>query len=112
MLVVDDEDSMDRMVRRFFEFQGFRVDCAREPEEAEALLSNYRYAIVISGLRLTEAHGSEGLRILAYAHEHCPWTRAVMLAEPGHADIEDEARSRGIHVLERNRIFGLMRRAS
>ena len=112
MLVVDDENSTDRSVRRFFEFRGFRVDCAHELEEAEALLSNYRYEVVISGPRLSAAHGSEGLRILAYAHEHCPAARAVMLAAPGHAEIEEEARSRGIDILEKSQVFGLLGRAS
>ncbi len=121
MLVLEDEDSTNRSMQRFFEFQGFRVDCARELEEAEALLSNFNYEIVISGLRLSVAHGSEGLRILSYAHEHCPSTRTVMLGVSGHADIEDEARTRGIDVLEREpasfptlarRIYGLLRAAS
>ncbi len=88
------------------------MDCAREMEEAEALLSNYTYEIVISGARLTTAHGSEGLRILSYAHEHCPSTRTVLLATPGHAEIEDEARGRGIDILEKSQIFGLPRLAS
>ena len=112
MLVVDDEDSTNRAMRRFFEFRGFLVDCACELEEAEALLSNYRYEVVISGLRLSPAHGSEGLRILAYAHEHCPATRTVMLVAPGHAEIEEEARSRGIDILEKSQVFGLLGHAS
>ncbi len=87
-------------MQRYFEFQGFCVDSARELEEAEALLSNYTYEIVISPVRLSVAHGSEGLRILCYAHDHCPSTRTVMLGVSGHAEIEDEARSRGIDVLE------------
>ncbi|MGH9443474.1 MAG: response regulator [Thermoanaerobaculia bacterium] len=101
ILVVDDDDSSNRTLRRFFEFRGFRVDRAGELEEAEALLSNYAYEIVISDLRVTQAHGSEGLRILSYVHEHCPSTRMVMLAGAGHAEIEAEARSRGVDILER-----------
>jgi DNA-binding NtrC family response regulator len=121
MLVIEDDDSTIRSMQRFFEFQGFRVDSARELEEAEALLSNYAYEIVISGVRLHAAHGSEGLRILAYAHEQCPSTRTVMLGVSGHTEIEDEARSRGIDVLERGlpsfptlarRIFGMLGAAS
>jgi len=121
MLVVEDEDPTNRSMRRFFEFQGFRVDTARELEEAEALLSNYTYEIVISGVRLNLAHGSEGLRILSYAHDHCPSTRTVMLGVSGLTEIEDEARSRGIDVLEpeppsfptlARRIYCLLRLAS
>jgi DNA-binding response OmpR family regulator len=108
MLVVDQDDSTDRAVKRFFEFRGYRVDCAHEPEEAEALLANYAYAIVICGPLLSPAHGAEGLRILRFAHECCPAARAVMIGAPGHAEIDDEAKSRGIEVLERSRILGLL----
>lgn len=112
LVVEEEEDSTNRAIRRFFEFQGFHVDCASEPEEAEALLSNYAYGIVISSLRLTAAYGSEGLRVLSYAQDHCPSARAVMLAAPGHSEIEDEARGRGIAILERSQILGLPRLAS
>lgn len=121
MLVFEDENSTNRSLRRFFEFQGFHVDCACELEEAEALLSNYPYEIVISGVRLSEAHGSEGLRILACAHELCPSARTILLGLSDHSEVEDEARSRGIDVLERDlpaypalaqRIFGMLHPAS
>ena len=98
MLLVDDKDSTCRSIQRFFEYQGFRVDCACEVEEAEALLANYPYEIVVSDMRLTAARGSEGLQILSYVHEHCPSTRTVMLTATENTEVEAEARNRGVDL--------------
>ena len=101
LLLVEDGECASRPLQRFFESRGFRVDCARELEEAEALLANYSYEVVISGVRLTLAHGSEGLQILSFIHQHCPSTRTVMLAARANAEIEAEAVDRGVDLLER-----------
>ena len=121
MLLVDDEESIAFAIKRFFEFQGLRVDWAQELEEAEALLVNCQYDVVICDLRLTGAHGAEGLDIISYINKHCPSTRTVMLTAYGNGEVEAEARRRGVDLFSRkprplqelaHDIFGLLRQPS
>ena len=120
MLIVDDEESIASAIKRFFEFQGYRVDWARELEEAIALLENCPYQVVVSDLRLTAAHGAEGLEILSHVRRHCPSTLTVMLTAQGGTEIEAEARERGVNRFYRkpcalqdlsHDIVGLLREA-
>ncbi len=72
------------------------MDCARELEEAEALLSHVRYGLLIADLRLTGGHSSEGLELIRFARERSPWTRVVLLTSYGSPELESEAISRGV----------------
>jgi DNA-binding NtrC family response regulator len=97
ILIVDDEESILAAVREYFESQSrFDVDCARELEEAEALLSHVHYALLIADLRLTGAHSNEGLELIRFARERSPWTRVVLLTSYGSPEVESEAVSRGV----------------
>jgi DNA-binding response OmpR family regulator len=95
LLVVDDEDSILFSMKEYLTARGFQVDCAQEMEEAEALLANIHYSAVLMDLRLTGTNGTEGLEIVRYIHERCPWTRIVLLTAYGSSEIEMEARRRG-----------------
>ena len=53
MLLVEDERVVLTALKKFFTREGFQVDCARELEEAEALIATSHYAIVIADLRLS-----------------------------------------------------------
>ncbi len=101
LLIVDDEEAIVFAMQRYFRSRGFDVDCARELEEAEALLSHSAYAVVIADLRLTGVHGAEGLEILSFIREHCPWTKAILLTAYGSIDLEREARERGVSLMLR-----------
>jgi DNA-binding response OmpR family regulator len=96
MLVIDDEDAIRFAAKEYFEAQGFEVDCAQELEEAEALLSNLKYAIVIADLRLTGIYGTEGLSLVGFVRERCPGTRIILLTAYGSPEIEQEARRLGV----------------
>lgn len=95
ILVVDDEEPILFAMREYFESQGYHVDCARELEEAQALLANVGYAAVVADLRLTGVRGTEGLDIVACVRERCPSTCVVLLTAYGSDTIEEEARRRG-----------------
>ena len=96
ILIVDDEDAILFSMKEYLVGQGFAVDCAQEMEEAEALLANIQYAAVIVDLRLTGTNGTEGLEIVRYIKERCPWTRIILLTAYGSPEIEIEARRRGV----------------
>jgi DNA-binding response OmpR family regulator len=95
LLIVDDEPPILLAMRNYFGAKGYAVDCAREREEAEALLSAYPYACVILDLRMTPAHGGDGLEVLAHARMRRPASRIVILTAYGSPAAEAEARSRG-----------------
>jgi DNA-binding response OmpR family regulator len=96
LLVVDDEEPILSAIHEYFVPLGYDVDCARELEEAEALLAHIRYALVIADLRLTGVHGSEGLELIRFVRERSPWTRIIVLTGFGSTEIELEAIGRGV----------------
>jgi len=95
ILIVDDEDLIVMAMRKYFEGLGFIVDGAYELEEAQALLANYRYDLVIADLRLTGIGGVEGLQIVSDVHQRCANTRVVLLSAFGTPEIERESYNRG-----------------
>jgi DNA-binding NtrC family response regulator len=95
LLIVDDEVAILSATRTYLASLGYRADCAREREEAEALLATSRYDLVLLDMRMTGAHGREGLELLSYIQERCPWTRPVVVTAYGSAELEREARRRG-----------------
>ena len=95
ILIVDDEDLIVLAMRKYFEGLGYQVDAAYELEEAQALLANYQYDLVIADLRLTGIGGVEGLQIVSDVHQRCANTRVILLSAYGTADIERESYNRG-----------------
>ena len=95
ILMVDDEELIVLAMRKYFQALGYEVDCAHELEEAQALLENYAYSLVIADLRLTGIGGVEGLQIVSDVHQKCPGTRVMLLSAYGTADIERESYHRG-----------------
>ena len=119
--MIDDEDPIRFAMKEYFMTFGYEVDCAREMEEAQALLTKVRYAVVIADLRLSGIHGAEGLEIVAFVRERCATTRIIVLTAYGSPKIEAEALRLGVdsflhkpmplgHVAQI--VFGLLRRES
>lgn len=96
ILLVDDEESILFALRRYFTRLGFEVACARELEEAEALLANDDYAVVIADLSLTDNGSTEGLEVIRFSRLRSPETRVILLTAYGSPEIEREAMRRGI----------------
>jgi DNA-binding response OmpR family regulator len=98
ILIVDDEELIVMAMRKYFQGLGYAVDAAHELEEAQALLANYAYDLVIADLRLTGIGGVEGLQIVADVHQRCPHTRVILLSAFGTPEIERESFNRGADV--------------
>jgi DNA-binding NtrC family response regulator len=96
MLVLDDEDPILFAMREYFGTCGFQVDCARELEEAEALVLKHSYDIVVADLRLTNVYGAEGLSLIAHVRQCSPRTTVILLTAYGSAEVEREARRLGV----------------
>jgi len=95
ILIVDDEELIVMAMRKYFEGLGYSVDAAHELEEAQALLANRQYDLVIADLRLTGIGGVEGLQIVSDIHQRCVDTRVVLLSAYGTPEIERESYNRG-----------------
>ena len=96
ILIVDDEDLIVLAMRKYFEGLGYSVDAAHELEEAQALLANFQYDLVVADLRLTGIGGVEGLQIVSDVHQRCVNTRIILLSAFGTPEIEREAYNRGV----------------
>jgi DNA-binding NtrC family response regulator len=95
ILIVDDEELIVVAMRRYFEGLGYTIDSAHELEEAQALLANRRYDLVICDLRLTGLGGVEGLQIVSDIHQRSAETRVILLSAYGTPEIERESYNRG-----------------
>ena len=95
LLVIDDEESICFSMREYFSQHGFKVDTAREIEEAEGLIKETDYQVIIQDLRLGVDQRSDGLEIIRLVHEQNPETRIVVLTSYGSPEVEAEARRAG-----------------
>src|SRR5689334_15336907 len=75
LLVVDDEESICFSMREYFSEQGYKVDTAREMEEAEGLIKATDYRVVIQDLRLGLTRHPDGIDIIRLVHQRNPDTR-------------------------------------
>lgn len=96
LLVIDDEESICFSMSEYFSLHGYRVDTARELEEAEKLIESTDYRVVIQDLRLTATtRNHDGLDIIKMIRGHNPQTRIIVLTAYGSAETEDQARRCG-----------------
>jgi DNA-binding response OmpR family regulator len=95
LLVVDDEESICFSMREYFSQHGFRVDTARELDEAEGLIKATDYKVIIQDLRLGLEHQPDGIEIIKLVHKSNPDTRIVVLTSYGSPEVEAEARRAG-----------------
>ena len=95
LLVVDDEESICFSMSEYFSQHGFKVDTAREMEEAEGLIKATDYKVIIQDLRLGLARHPDGIDIIRLVHKRNPETRIVVLTSYGSPETEAEARRAG-----------------
>ena len=96
ILIVDDEEAILSAMKDYLESYEWAVDCARDVGEAEALLAQARYAVVIADLRLSPTQAIGGLDLIAHVREKYPTTRTVLLTAYGSSQVEGEARRLGV----------------
>ena len=95
LLVVDDEESICFSMSEYFSQHGYKVDTAREKEEAEGLIKETEYKVIIQDLRLGLERRHDGIDIIKMVHQRNPDTRIVVLTSYGSPEAEAEARSAG-----------------
>ncbi len=95
ILLLDDEEAILLPTAKYFRGLGCTVDMAREPEEAEALISHRRYDLVILDLRVTRFGGAEGLEVLREIRRRDHGTSVIVLSAYISPEVEEEARALG-----------------
>lgn len=82
LLIVEDDPTFARTLRRSFERRGYRVASAATPEEAEALFAGECFDYAVVDLKLGAA---SGLAVVEALNAQSPETRIVVLT--GYASI-------------------------
>ena len=95
LLLVEDEATALSALRKFFNAAGFEVDCARELEEAEALIATTDYDVVIADLRLSWNVAVEGLEILRFIRQTSRHTHVIILSAHTSPEMRDSADALG-----------------
>ncbi|HZE63885.1 MAG TPA: response regulator [Pyrinomonadaceae bacterium] len=95
LLVVDGEESICFSMKEYFTLRGYRVDTARELEEAEKLIEATDYQVVIQDLRLGPAQKPDGLEMVKFIRGQNAHTRIIVLTAYGSAEMEKEALASG-----------------
>jgi CheY-like chemotaxis protein len=95
VLLLDDEEAILLPTARYFRSLGCTVDTAREPEEAEALISHRRYDLAILDLRIVRFSGTEGLEVLREIRRRDHGTSVIVLSAYISPEVEEEARALG-----------------
>jgi DNA-binding response OmpR family regulator len=99
VLHVDDEPVITFAVRNYLIRQGYDVDSASELEEAQAMLANDRYDIVILDLRLTGSSGTEGFELIDCLRERNPHTPIILLTAHSSPQVERQAVALGASLV-------------
>ena len=94
MLIIDDEPQLLDVLGEHFRNAGYEVHTAGELEEAEALLANFKYSLVITDLALTGV-GFRGIDILDQAWDICERPKIIVLTGHSLPELRVEAASRG-----------------
>lgn len=94
ILLVEDKESMRRMLRRTLETAKYRVDEAAGAEEAARKLGLARYDLVLTDLKLP---GQDGFAVLRAAKEAFPPMPVIIMTAFGTIDVAVQAMKEGAY---------------
>ncbi|WP_457601291.1 sigma-54-dependent transcriptional regulator [Hydrogenivirga sp.] len=81
ILIVEDDESLNRLIEKKLKRKGFKVDSVRSGAEAERLLNEHNYEVVLLDIKLTDMSGLDLLRQLA------PSTSTKFIVITGYGDV-------------------------
>lgn len=103
ILVIDDEKVIRSSVMRYLERDGYDVAGAASASEALGKLHRQPFALGVCDLHLGTSTG-DGLSVIAFARQHFPATRWVILTAHGSRENEDQAQQLGVEAFLRKPI--------
>jgi DNA-binding NtrC family response regulator len=101
LLIIDDEPSLLFAMNDYLTREGFEVDCALELEEAQALLSNLSFEVVLTDVRLSAMRQADGLLVVPFLRQRGVMTPVVVMTGHATPDIVAEAERLGAALVLR-----------
>ncbi len=101
VLIVDDEPAILFAISEFLTARGYAVECASEVEEAQALVSNIDFDVVITDINLSPIAHSGGLLVISCIRERGLRARVVVLTAHASPETTAEAHRLGIDLFLR-----------
>lgn len=98
LLIVEDEETICFSMGEYFREHGFTVDTALEVEQAEELILENNYDVLIQDLRLGLNRANDGLEVIRFTHSRSPNTLIVVLTAYATPEAEQEALNSGAEV--------------
>jgi DNA-binding NtrC family response regulator len=95
ILIVDDEKAILLAFKKLLRSPDIVVDAAETIDDAEKLLKENIYNVVIADLRLTGVDGEEGLKIIKNVKEFCFQTEVILVTGYGSSAVMEQARALG-----------------
>jgi len=95
MLIVDDEPTTLFAYKRLFESAEVGVETARTLEEAEAILRDHQFEVVITDLRLSGAKPQGGFDVLRSVKANHPETKVILITAYGNSEVIKKAHELG-----------------
>ena len=92
VLIVEDHDRLREQLGQFYEQEGFRVTTASCGEEGVKLLSEEKFAIVVSDVKMP---GMDGFQLARHVREKCPDTDVILVTAFGNIKQAVEAMKLG-----------------
>lgn len=99
LLIVDDEPNVLFAISSYLGGTNWMVDCASELEEAQALLANVVYDVVITDVRLSDVQQAEGLHVISFIRDRAIDVPLVVLTAFETDEIRREVERLGVDVL-------------
>jgi two-component system alkaline phosphatase synthesis response regulator PhoP len=97
LLVIEDDEQLLAVISEYFEALGYEVHRAVEREEADALLNNFDYSLVVTDLSLTKV-GLEGLDLLKKISEQVLRPTVFVLSGHSSPDHREAALAKGADI--------------
>ncbi len=94
ILIVDDEKSIRYTLREILEFEKYKVDEAKDGEEALEMFVNNEYDVVLCDVKMPKMNG---LELLEKAMEYGKTTQFIMISAHANIDIAIEATKKGAY---------------
>jgi DNA-binding NtrC family response regulator len=95
VMVLDDEPIVGDRLRPALENEGFEVEVFTDSSTALARLSERRFAVVVTDLKM---RGPSGMDVLRFLGENAPQTRVIVIT--GYATIETSHEASALGVVE------------
>ena len=99
LLIVDDEPTVLFAIASYLDGTDWTVDCAGELEEAQALLANIEYDVVITDVRLSDVQRAEGLHVISFIRDRGIDVPLIVLTALETEEIRREIERLGVNAI-------------